>query len=107
MQKGKTGKLCLTRIFIIISSVVFMFSILISVCIASEPSTESHLEIEAKHEIKHNHVAVFVGGMSPVSGSNKTFLALGLRELEKNNHPEQPGEMVKNHFSNDGIRSTN
>ena len=30
-----------------------------------------------------------------------------LREMERNNHPEQPGEMVKNHFSNDGIRSTN
>ncbi|WP_428354049.1 HD-GYP domain-containing protein [Methyloprofundus sp.] len=32
---------------------------------------------------------------------------LKLREMERNNHPEQPGEMVKNHFSNDGIRSTN
>ena len=30
-----------------------------------------------------------------------------IREMERNNHPEQPGEMVKNHFSNDGIRSTN
>ncbi|WP_428355263.1 TVP38/TMEM64 family protein [Methyloprofundus sp.] len=36
-----------------------------------------------------------------------TTVAQLLREMERNNHPEQPGEMVKNHFSNDGIRSTN
>ncbi|WP_428353311.1 sulfotransferase family protein [Methyloprofundus sp.] len=45
---------------------------------------------------------------SPLALLDKLFCQKKeLREMERNNHPEQPGEMVKNHFSNDGIRSTN
>ena len=87
MQKGKFGKLCLVSNVILVSSMVFMFSNLISVCIASESSSESHLYIEAEHEIQHNHVAVFVGGMSPVGDSNKTFVALGLSYERRLNEP--------------------
>ena len=42
-----------------------------------------------------------------IFGENVFFVDGAIREMERNNHPEQPGEMVKNHFSNDGIRSTN
>ena len=66
------------RNFIIVSSVVLMFSNLTSVSIASETTNESRSDSETEHEIKHNHVAVFVGGMSPVGESNETFFALGL-----------------------------
>ena len=78
IQKGKVGKLCLVSNFIIVSSVVLMFSNPTSVCIASEFTNESHSDIEAEHEMEHNHVAVFVGGMSPVGNSKVTSLALGL-----------------------------
>ena len=64
--------------FIIVSFVVLIFSSLTSVCIASEFSSESHSEIEAEHEIKHNHVAAFVGGMTPFGNPNDTSFALGL-----------------------------
>ncbi|WP_428357044.1 AmmeMemoRadiSam system protein B [Methyloprofundus sp.] len=56
-------------------------------------------------------IPVVAGECQPEQISQVLELFYGLndtlREMERNNHPEQPGEMVKNHFSNDGIRSTN
>ena len=78
IQKGQVGKLCLVSHFIIVSFVALMFSNLISVCIASEHTNESHSNIEAEHEIEHNHIAIVIGGMSPVGSSDEIFLSLGL-----------------------------
>ena len=75
------------RTFFIISSVVLFFSNLTSVCIASETTNESRPDSETKHEIQYNHIAVFVGGMSPVDNSNETFLALGLSYERRLNEP--------------------
>ena len=75
------------RKFLIVSSVVLMFSNLTSVSIASETTNESRSDSETEHKIKHNHVAVFVGGMSPVGESNETFFALGLSYERRLNKP--------------------
>ena len=79
MKKGKVGKLCLIKIFIIISSVVLMLSNLTSVCFASGSTAESRSGLEIEHEIAHNHAAVFVGGMSPVGESNETIFCARLK----------------------------
>ncbi|WP_428352930.1 Druantia anti-phage system protein DruA [Methyloprofundus sp.] len=63
------------------------------------------LLVETFVDPKRFHGGVYRASNWQAIGYTKGFRRV--REMERNNHPEQPGEMVKNHFSNDGIRSTN